>query len=401
MYYTIYANEALALDNWDYYNECNWLLTNFLAKDYRKSIDEKIDFYYLHRHERFTDEDSYVEFSNEELKYLYGEYQEYMTKKNYHELYMEDFYESGEDVENYESPSLAYVEWEHNDYMEKLSRIFGNKELMKKIENGEELNIKTYDWQMEKEEDMRDKFTRKIKRNRDMKTKLREINEVVLYKSDFDVIEKVRKEHDLTELQTSVVFGLIFMSRMNDTKWCRIGTEYKAKGFWSCFNKYVAPEDKWAVWDTGVFDTYKEKAFQKYENKTDKIYLNFDNKDEVAYVFKTTVENNKLNFSELAKEILPNFNMKYCIHCGKAFVPASNRQKQCAECKKENEKEQARIRKQRQRDREKGIDVPIEKKAYKRLTAKEREAIQRQESYEQQKLEDEKLLKEAKEKPWL
>lgn len=354
MYYTIYLNEKMALDNWEQYDECNWLLTDLLAKDERKTLKEKAEFYYENRHERFTDEDIYVEFSNYELRYQLEEYEDYMRRKFYYEMYMEDFEESDEDIEDYESPNLAYVEWQQDDYLEKLGdKIFKNKSLMEKIENGEDLRIKTYDWQKDDNHDMELKFFKKMKRNQKMNKKLREINEVVLYKSDFDIIEKARKEYSLTELQTQVVFGLIFMSRMNDVQWCRIGTEHKSKGFWGAFDRYVKPEDKEKVWETGLFETYKEDGFKNYKEKEDKIYLNYENKDEVAYVFKTTVENNKLNLSQIAKEVIPDINVKYCIHCGKSFVPASNRQKQCSECKKENEREQARLRKQKQREREK------------------------------------------------
>ena len=105
--------------------------------------------------------------------------------------------------------------------------------------------------------------------------------------------------------------------------------------------------------ETGLFTIYNEKDYKQYEAKKDMVYLNFDNKDKVAYIFKTTLENNKLNLSQIAMDAIPNIKNKYCVVCGKEFNPANNKQRQCTECKEKYKKEQARLRKQKQRKREK------------------------------------------------
>ena len=290
MYYSFYMNERLLLDNWREYDEVNWLLTNLLCKDDRKTIEEKADFYFANRHERgelFVNDDGSV----------------YREEERY-EVY--DF------------------------------------------------NVDTFKRSM----------TYREERCKAINTKLREIDEVVLYKSDFDAIEKARKEYRLTELQTQILFGMIFFSRMNNIAWCRIGTLYKLRSFKACFEKTIKQEDIFKIAETGLFKQvvtnkdeakYKLKEQAEYlhiETEADWYYLNFDNQDEVAYVFKTTLENNRLNLTKLAKEVIPDFKAKYCIHCGAEFYPKSNRQKMCDECKVIVIREQARLRKQKQRQKD-------------------------------------------------
>ena len=77
MYYTFYMNEQLALDNWDYYNECNWLLTNFLVKNEEMTINDKVSFYFEHRNIREENEIDYLR-DNEIFQEAY---EEYMDKK--------------------------------------------------------------------------------------------------------------------------------------------------------------------------------------------------------------------------------------------------------------------------------------------------------------------------------
>lgn len=421
IYYSIYANEQLALDNWDYYNECNWLLVNLLAKDYeRKDEYEMTEFYFNHRHERLNEDGYYasnvITFTSKDMLEMESIYNDYMTKKYYHEEYMEDLYESGLDSTEYTNPYLPYIEWNPNEYLDRLGRFFNDKQLMKRVKSGEDITFNTYEWLIDNSAEMSDKFIKKINRNKKLKIKLREVNEVILYKSDFDAIEKAKRECKLTELQIQLCFGLIFMSRMNDVRWCRIGTTYKSKGFYSSFDKHISDEDRQAVMSTGLFEDYiniKGKARgqlrQKYdyekmeylhiEDEIDKVYLNYDNKDEVAWVFKTTVENNRLNFSRLCKEALPNLKNKYCTVCGKEFTPNNNKQKQCTECKEKYAKENARLRKQRQRKREKGLLPKAEKK--KKLNKAEREKLEKQRQHIEDTKYNDKLATESKEKPWL
>lgn len=417
MYYSIYANERLAVQNWDYYNEVNWLLVNLLTKHYEMDVDDMVNFYLTHRHERHTDEDSYVEWSAEELLSLYRDWQDYQDKKFYYEDFMEDFGDYDGDIEEYENPYMAYQEFQYSDYFERISKFFNDKSFIKKLKSGEKVSLKLYDWVRDDDEEIADKFEKRIARNKRMKTKLREVNEVVFYKSDFDTIEKARKNFGLTELQTQAVFGLIFMSRMNGVKYCRIGTEYKSKGFWSSFDKHISIEDRQYIFSLGIFENFvtdKRKARKQLDNhygegysdylhltdESDYVYKNFDNKDEVAWVFHTTVENNRLNFSQICREAMPTLKYRYCSVCGELFLPNNNKQKQCTKCKEEHKREQARLRKQKQRAIKKGL-IPKETKK-KKLTDTEWQKKEEIEfSIELREQEEAEELRLRAEKPWL
>ena len=364
MYYSFYMNEKLALDEWAYYNDCNWLLAHLLCKDNRKTIAEKLDFYMDNYHE--IDENQWW-FDDDDL----------------------DADTFREDYEEYQQRKVMYVDYQPNHIFD-----MWEEDMCERRKNKEAA------------------FIKKTTRNRRMGVKLREIDKVILYKSDFAIINKAKKEYGLTEKQIQILFGLIFFSRMNNARWCRIGTDFKWKSFNACFDKSISPFDMIKILDTGLVTRVKVekgKAFNQLgieqadylhiEAEDDFIYENFDNQDEVAYEFVTTLQNNRLNLTKLAKEVIPNFKSKYCTVCGKVFEPNSNRQKMCEECKEQTQKEQARLRKQKQRDREKGLLPQFEKK--KKLTAKERELEQIQADYHEQKSEDIKLYEEAMEKPLL
>jgi hypothetical protein len=315
-------NERLALKNWTHYKECNWLLTHFLSKDETKNIDEKLEFYFLHRHER--EDSEWIATGKENWsKQTQEEYQDYLYRKGMYE----DFLECGGEG----NPHIAYVDFTPNRYFDNID-----------------------------EDDKTDRvavLTKKMIRNIRMKTKLREIDSVSLYRSDLDAIKQAKKEYKLTEMQTQILFGFIFFSRMNEVKYCRVGTEYKWKSFKACFEKTVTAKDIDAVLNTGLIERAKSDSKQsaykklkeqaKYLNikaESDYVYTQFENQDEVTYTFVTTVENNRLNLSAVAKEAIPDFKIKYCSVCGKEFEPKSNRQKMCEECKKEITKEQNRAR---------------------------------------------------------
>lgn len=416
MYYSIYANERLAVKNWDYYNEVNWLLVNLLTKHYEMPVDDMVDFYLTHRHERHTEEDDCIEWSADELLSLYREWQEYENKKFYYEDYMEDYNDSDDDLWGYENSHMAYQEFAYNDFYERLGKFFNDRHFIKQLKSGERKSLTLYEYRTYDNEELADKFEKRIARNKRMNTKLREINEVSLYRSDFEAIEKAKKDFDLTELQVMVCFGLIFMSRMNGVKYCRIGTIYKSKGFWSSFEKHIPLEDRQRVWETGLFEDYatdKTKARKQVESRgegladylhiedeCDKIYLNFDNKDEVVWTFHTTVENNRLNFSELCRQAMPNLKKRYCSVCGKEFTPNNNKQKQCTECKEEHKREQARLRKAKQRAIKKGL-IPKEEKRKKMNDEEFMRYWEREQSKKAQEREEQALLKGIEEKPWL
>ena len=155
---------------------------------------------------------------------------------------------------------------------------------------------------------------------------------------------------------------------MHDVKWTRLGTEWKRKQFEACYdftirgdkehNDYKAVNEVFEHYTDWKENTDRINVRTKWyynigETEFDWIYPNFDNKDEIAYIFKTTLENNRLDLGKLAEEVLPDIREKYCYRCGRAFNPSSNRQKYCEECKQEIKREQAAERKRRQRNREK------------------------------------------------
>lgn len=328
MYYSFYLNEKLLLDEWQYYDECNWLLTNLLCKDDRKNVEEKLDFYFSNRHVR---DDSQWRYLDENDKYFKEAYEDYKYKRD---MYYEHL-EYGED-----NDVIAFVPFQRNSifeaYEQNINKQDSNKEAV---------------------------FIKKMIRNSKINSKLREINEVILYQSDLDAITKAKQDNKLTEFQLQVLFGLILFSRLHDVEWCRVGTEFKWKSFKACFDKTIKATDLQAILDTGLFKqvvTNKAAARKKlgtqaeYLNIKDEIdykYLGFANKDKVAFIYKTTKENNRLNLTEVFKEVIPNYKVKYCCECGCEFTPASNRQKMCTDCKAKVIKEQARVRKQRQRQK--------------------------------------------------
>lgn len=201
MYYTFYMNERMALDNWNYYDDCNWLLRNLVIKDNRKDFKEKIDFYLEHRHERDENEIEWLK-DDEEFQSAYNDY---LDKKMMYESWIEG-----------DTDGRCYVDFRKNRYFENYRKMTEYQD-----------------------EGLYTKFENMIHRNERVGCKLREVNEVVIYKSDLDYIENARKQYHLTVRQTELLFGLIFFSRMNNCKWCRIGTTFKWKSFRSCFDKTI------------------------------------------------------------------------------------------------------------------------------------------------------------------
>lgn len=322
MYYSYYLNERMLLDNWSSYNEGNWLLKQLLFTDSRKTVEEKIEYYLAHKKVKDVAFAEYYESDD-----FQQHYNQYLYEKDMHEMYLEDYGE--------ENDVMAYVEFTPNAFYENYSR------------------MKEYDDQLEAI------FTKGTIRNAKLKKKLREVKEVVLYKSDILAAEEARKKYRLTELQSDILVGLIFFSRMNDCKYARVGTEFKFKQFKGCFKRTIKEEDIEAVLSTGLFNLYvNEKKdikndYYNYKAEKDYEYLGYDNKDEVGFIYKVTPKNNKLSLTGIHKVIIPNSDKKRCERCGNDFSPKNNRQKFCSTCQTEVRKEQARERKRRQREREK------------------------------------------------
>ena len=300
----------MLLDNWKYYDDCNWLLMISLAKDWNMPVEDKRKFYLENRHEK------------------------------------ESFLKQLHCTDEFQDASFLYEVGMYGEDKPRLDRYL----YFESFSNTSSLDAK---------------FKQMTKKAMNLNKTLREVNEVILYKSDFDYIERMKKEYSFTVKQVKAVFGLIFFSRMWNSKWCRVGTPFKLQQFGSCFPSYNIEEDMDIIYaytkafesietikDTSNFNVYT-RNYMCIENELDHIYPNFDNKDEVAYVFKTTMENNKLNLEKIAEEAIPNLRSKYCDICGKEFTPKSNRQKHCKECGAEKKRQDAAERKRKQREKEK------------------------------------------------
>jgi hypothetical protein len=324
-------NEKLLIDNWSYYDEVNKLLIHTLCKDGRKSISEKLDFYYEHRHTREYDEDTLTVDDVIEMQRNDDSFQN-LVKIYKHRQFMAEL--ANED-------KTGKIGW-NPVYTMKTKEI-------RQVERYLERENWDYDSQIE------DIFTNKTDYFQRNNISLRQKNEVHIYKSDIDVINQIRKEHKLTAHEVQVIFGLIFWCRMFDTAEVFLLScepdDFKIKQFNGCFQKAINDNKLFKLirWDLKLHET-----IFKHDIKTNKYYYsNFDNKDEIVYTFKTTLENNRLNLTKVAQEAL-DFKLKYCEICGKEIHAHSNRQKMCDECKAEVTKEQARLRKQRQRERQRG-----------------------------------------------
>lgn len=150
---------------------------------------------------------------------------------------------------------------------------------------------------------------------------------------------------------------------MHNVQWCRIGTKFKYKQFCGCFDFQVTEELLQRIIAGGFFTeeiTDKRAKSKKkitgytnnrlhIRNEHDYIYLNYANKDEIAYTFNTTLENNRLNLCQVAEEVIPDLKSRYCSVCGAAYFPNSNKQIYCGDCKEKITAERALFRKRKQR----------------------------------------------------
>lgn len=207
------------------------------------------------------------------------------------------------------------------------------------------------------------KFERKQRKNRRMKSRLREINEVVLYENDIENVIKAHRKYDLTVLQTKIFFGLLFFARMYNSEHCRVGTEWKFKQFCGCFKERIGFADMDFVRQYGlllIFET-GEEVFSRYRSavpELDYIYEGAEEKTAVAYRHTVTVENNRLDLDAVFDAAMPKqWRVKRCEACGGIVFIRGNRQKYCEKCSHEKHKRQQRMAMKRKREREKAKQI--------------------------------------------
>lgn len=191
---------------------------------------------------------------------------------------------------------------------------------------------------------------------------LLDVRQVVIYQKDLDYITNARKKYHINYTHTRVLFGIIFFCRMYGTENISLDTEFKMKRFGGCFEeqteiKYYAGAD----WDSGynsVRGMHELSDVYKLLNRstTDDIgciytYPEFSlsKSDTIAYTFDVTVENNRLNLTNIVKEL---FDPKeyYCFVCGKRCAsPKPNASRYCKPCAAK--KERIRIAKAKEKAR--------------------------------------------------
>jgi hypothetical protein len=319
----------MLLDNWSEYKDANWLLRDCLERDSTRTAADKADYYLANRNTNPMNWNIQQIFKTEEFKWTKEWYDNAMMDIEMEREYSEDHMYYGEMPHRPKCVTIYELLEGHNS----------RRTIRKRFE---------------------DAYERNVKRHRT----LRQIDEVVLYKSDLEFIRAAIATNKYTLKQIKILFGAMFFSRMYDVRWTRLGTAWKKKQFKACFNFHIEKEDFEAVND--LFEPltdwkpntthmhWRTKAYYHIgETEFDWIYPNYDNKDEIAYIFHTTLENNKLNLGEVAEEAMTDIRNRYCPICEKPFTPKSNRQKYCDECRKEVQREQAAERKRRQRAKEK------------------------------------------------
>lgn len=355
-YYSIYCNERMILDNLDQYEIPNKLLKRLLYKDKTTTIDEKLDIYFEHR--TYLGDESPIRHPALDTSYVW-DWNSHMEKRvcdlfqRYKEIkwMQEDFFEDEDTYLDddwsvgWTNPHMCYVEQEYNPYFEKWL----------------DIDPSSLEWKLDK--NRRQEFEEGIARARNWN--LREVNEVHMYKKDFDAIEDARKRRNFNELETQVMFGMIFVTRLFGGKWCKLDTKNRKRGFKGCFDRHVSDEVIEKVAKTKCFrkvssgkdfTNYDEReGWYKFKYDWKYLYFDIDENDEIVYTFHVTHENNKLNLSSVFKEAMPDYKQKYCAECGKPFEPKSNRSKHCPECRKEVVKEQNRLRQQKYRESKKAI----------------------------------------------
>lgn len=156
MYYSFYMNERLLLDNWKYYDDSNWLLKVCLAKDDTKDRTEKKRFYLANRHERDSWERDY--YNSKEFKRNYYEY----ISNQWDYEHNRDYYNS------------FGGETRKNPYFDRYTFMKNNADVKWRISG----------------------------------TKLREIDTVYIYKSDIEIIDIAKRDHNFTVKELKLLLGL-------------------------------------------------------------------------------------------------------------------------------------------------------------------------------------------------
>lgn len=342
MWYTFYINERMVLDNWKYYQEkykeCNSLLRQLVLKNEDFSVSEAVDFYNNNRR-----------IVNSKLRQLAENYDWYWNFYVNEYLDIKDTLASEEDNYNTVRFALENSMDEHFSNRGKYCSIT-YAEFLDKIQHYEK--NRHYNFYKNKSDNWKNHV------------KLRNITNVTIYKSDIRIIRDIKKKYHCTQEELEILFGMIFFSRMYDSKYCRIGTKFKYKQFCKCLgnvsNSRISTTinkicDEYGVFDRIHLDNSDESPehyhFYFIGKQDDYIYKCFDNKDEIYTVITVTDKNNKLDIQKMYKQTVRDKNIKYCSLCNRRFKPNSNRQKYCDDCAVKMKAQGSKERQKRYREK--------------------------------------------------
>lgn len=189
---------------------------------------------------------------------------------------------------------------------------------------------------------------------------LMEKKQIVLYKHDFEYLKMAQKVFHITYHQLRILFGVIFFSRLFEDANVALDTMFKLRRFAGCFNEETnIVYCKALTWDGGYNTIAGLKELSEVyhllvripTNETGCIYqypwFDLDNNDAIEYVFNVTLENNRLNLSNLVSKFFSP-NQCYCMICGdEYYADKPNASLYCKDCALK--KEQLRIHRKNQR----------------------------------------------------
>ena len=200
------------------------------------------------------------------------------------------------------------------------------------------------------------------------KNRLRCVDKINIYQSDMDYFVDACRYFDLNASQKKILFGVIFMCRMDDKNYIDLRYETAIKGFChSCHDKHIYKE---GVKSSGWFDSYCEPSgmtalcdaglLKRVENGRGSgeigckyIYPQYDKRaGGVAVCYVVGLENNRLDIGSICQE-MGLYDLKFCSKCGKEFYARGNKRIYCKECaaKIHREKNKENMRRARQNRR--------------------------------------------------
>lgn len=179
-----------------------------------------------------------------------------------------------------------------------------------------------------------------------------------IYKQDIEYIMCAKRDFNINKHQMMMLFGFIFMSRITHDRFIDISSKSKLKRFVGCFSERVgivqSNDEQWEkryYAPAGVqqlsdeFRLLERKALFNSCNSIGCVYeyplYDVPEDAEPAYMFTTTLENNRLCISEVFNNLV-DYNVRFCQRCGKQFTANGRRDKYCRACARQVDAENKR-----------------------------------------------------------